>query len=183
VFSFHRGSLALDFVGTLGPRASAQPLERLPDAKAFELWLREAGLLDASHRAGLRAEDVSRAIEVREAIARVGNTLVDAGSPRANDIATINTAATGMALGVPFLNSDLSEGWKSSDPLGFALGRIASDAITIFGPERSRLSRCQGTCGTLVLSRARNEPRRWCSMEACGNRAKVAAHRARKGAT
>ncbi|HKB01523.1 MAG TPA: CGNR zinc finger domain-containing protein [Gemmataceae bacterium] len=39
---------------------------------------------------------------------------------------------------------------------------------------------CEGAACTLVfLDRTRSHARRWCSMAACGNRAKAAAHRAR----
>jgi predicted RNA-binding Zn ribbon-like protein len=39
---------------------------------------------------------------------------------------------------------------------------------------------CEGTACTLIfLDRTKAHRRRWCSMAACGNRAKVAAHRAR----
>ncbi|MEO7039266.1 MAG: CGNR zinc finger domain-containing protein [Candidatus Elarobacter sp.] len=34
-------------------------------------------------------------------------------------------------------------------------------------------------CGGLLLSHSRGPARRWCTMETCGNIAKVAAHRAR----
>jgi predicted RNA-binding Zn ribbon-like protein len=180
-FSFHRGSLALDFAGAVGSRASNQPEERLPDAAAFGRWLHEAGLLAPEQRARPNAEEFARAVEVRESIARVGIALVEGSSPRTRDIATINDAASGLALGIPSLNADLTARWKTQEPANFALGRIAADAITVFSAERARLTRCAlPGCGALLLSRARNEPRRWCSMETCGNRAKVAAHRARK---
>jgi predicted RNA-binding Zn ribbon-like protein len=44
------------------------------------------------------------------------------------------------------------------------------------GEARHRLKCCDG-CGRLFLDRSRNRSRRWCEMEACGNRAKVRRHR------
>jgi predicted RNA-binding Zn ribbon-like protein len=183
-FSFHRGSLALDFAGTVGARASVQPEERLPDVAALGQWLREAGLLAPEQRARPSADECARAVDMREAIARIGNALFAGSSPHAKDIATINDAAVRLALGTPLLSDDLTACWMTQQPVSFALGRIAADAIAVFSAERARLTRCAlPGCGALLLSRARNEPRRWCSMETCGNRAKVAAHRARKSAT
>jgi predicted RNA-binding Zn ribbon-like protein len=70
--------------------------------------------------------------------------------------------------------------WATKAPVAVALGRIAADAILQLSREPERLGRCaREDCGALILSRSRSEPRRWCSMELCGNRAKVAAYRAR----
>ncbi|MFN2460495.1 MAG: ABATE domain-containing protein [Candidatus Velthaea sp.] len=187
VHSFHRGSLALDFAGTVGWRASGDPQERLPDAAALERWFHDAGLLAATvrpHPAHVRSADLQFAVALREAIFSAGNALIDASAPHGRDLAAINEAAAGHALAVPMLADDLTQRWKTSQPVRFALARIAFDAITIFSCERSRLTRCAlDACGALLLSRARNEPRRWCSMQTCGNRAKVAAFRARNPAS
>jgi predicted RNA-binding Zn ribbon-like protein len=40
---------------------------------------------------------------------------------------------------------------------------------------------CEGSvCSLLFLDRTKAHGRRWCSMALCGNRAKAAAHRARR---
>jgi predicted RNA-binding Zn ribbon-like protein len=60
-------------------------------------------------------------------------------------------------------------------------GRVASDLadfIPAFEPHRLRS--CGGAdCSLMFYDTARNATRRWCSMAACGNRHKVARHRAR----
>lgn len=53
-----------------------------------------------------------------------------------------------------------------------------SAAQLLSGDDRQRLKCCQG-CGRLFLDASKNRSRRWCEMEVCGNRAKVAAHRRR----
>lgn len=46
--------------------------------------------------------------------------------------------------------------------------------------ERSRVRLCEGTgCTLWFYDASRSNKRRWCSMAICGNRSKVAAHRAR----
>ncbi len=180
-FAFHRGSLALDFVGTVAFRGSGAPQERLPDATSLARWLAAAGLVAGPATLRVSASVFDGALVLREAIARAASALMDGAQPSARDVATINAGAAGVALGVPQLGRDLSARWKSASPVEFALGRVAADAVTVLGAERARLTRCAlDDCGALLLSRARNEPRRWCSMETCGNRAKVAAFRARK---
>jgi predicted RNA-binding Zn ribbon-like protein len=179
-FTFLRGARVLDFVGTLGSRASDRPVERLPTPGEFGRWLQAAGLL-ADGAMPPSSADYQQALALREAIARTFSALVDAQQPAGSDIESINRLAAELARGTPYLDgAALVERWHSAAPVRLALGRLAAEAIRLASAERDRLTRCQlPGCGTLLLSRARNEPRRWCSMQTCGNRAKVAAFRAR----
>jgi predicted RNA-binding Zn ribbon-like protein len=176
--SFHRGSLALDFVGTVGKRASRCE-ERLHSTRDFDAWLRAAGLVERGVRA--TNEELEAARELREAIARTGYAVVERARPSRADIATINKFAGGNALARPALDAKATAmRWLTEEPIRFALGRVAADAIDLFATRRERLVRCElPTCGSLLLSHSRGPARRWCTMETCGNVAKVAAHRAR----
>jgi predicted RNA-binding Zn ribbon-like protein len=176
-FRFYLGSPALNFSATLGFRA-AESVERIPTPDALGAWLAEAGLA-----AGVRPTEAEHrdARDLREAIFRVGEA-IDAGTPvPAADVATINAAARG---GLPAAQLDprtLEAHTISPQPVRSALAAIAADAIAVFAHERARLGRCEGiACGALMLSSARGAKRRWCSMTSCGNRAKVAAYRARR---
>jgi predicted RNA-binding Zn ribbon-like protein len=62
-----------------------------------------------------------------------------------------------------------------------ALGTIARDAVRLFGPDvEGRIRECSADdCDLVYLDTSRSGTRRWCSMQRCGNRAKVRAHRAR----
>lgn len=180
-FTFHRGSLALDLAGTVGHRASERE-ERLPDRTALAVWLREAGLLPAGTPVG--DEHVAAARELREAIARAAGALADDALPPAADLETINAAAQWSRDAAPRLDpADLTLRWTGGDPARAALGRVAADALDLIARRRERLVRCRlPACGALLLSNSRGAPRRWCSMQRCGNVAKVAAHRARRRA-
>jgi predicted RNA-binding Zn ribbon-like protein len=177
-FSFHRGSLALDFIGTLGRRASPEPEERLPDAASLAAWLREAGL---PAPARIDEGDVAQVRAVREALFQLG---VQASEGRPFDRAmlrALNLAARGRTSGALQLDGSGRSGWRTDDALRCAIGAIAEDAILRFTADRERLARCElPGCGALLLSRSRSDPRRWCSMETCGNRAKAAAFRSRQ---
>ncbi|MDA0563257.1 CGNR zinc finger domain-containing protein [Streptomonospora sp. S1-112] len=61
------------------------------------------------------------------------------------------------------------------------LGALARDAIDVVASARAeRVRECAASdCRLLFLDTSRPGSRRWCSMERCGNRHKVAAHRAR----
>jgi len=58
-------------------------------------------------------------------------------------------------------------------PVAFSAARLLES------PDLSRLKSCDG-CGRLFLDASHNRSRRWCDMQGCGNRAKVARYRARK---
>ncbi len=62
------------------------------------------------------------------------------------------------------------------------LASVAREAALLLGgPDGERIRQCQGpTCAILFLDTSRKGDRRWCSMGACGNRAKVAAFRERE---
>jgi predicted RNA-binding Zn ribbon-like protein len=177
-FSFHRGSPALDFAGTVGQRAGT-PEERLADSAALAAWLREAGLTGR----GVQVTDaeLAQARALREAIARTGIALATGRLPGRSDVAAIDAVARWSALATPALDPrTLARRWETRAPVRAALGRIAADAIDVFATHRERLVRCElPSCGALLLSKSRGAARRWCSMETCGNVAKVAAHRAR----
>jgi predicted RNA-binding Zn ribbon-like protein len=177
-FSFHRGALALDLVGTVGRRASDAPEERLPDPAALATWLAEAGLAD---RTAPTDEDLVRARTLREALHRVAAAVLDGAPVRRADLAALNRAAEALRAGAPQLTPALAARWETDTPVTFALARVAADGIDLLAHRRDRLTRCElPGCGALLLSRSRGEGRRWCSMETCGNRAKVAAFRDRQ---
>lgn len=177
-FGFHRGSPALDFAGTVGHRAGT-PEERLTGAAALDAWLREAHLVGRGVHA--TPSELADALALREAIARAAIALTEDRAPARADVATINEAARWSALATPALDPRaLATRWESDAPVRAALGRIAADAVEVLGAHRERLVRCElPGCGALLLSHSRGPVRRWCSMETCGNVAKVAAHRAR----
>ena len=180
-FSFHRGSLALDFVGTVGSRASDAPEERLPEGDALAAWLREAGLVADARPT---AADLEAARRLRVAIHTLGVALVKHRPLDGRALAVVNRAAQGLRRGAPALDARAEVRWDSDAPVALALGRIALDAIERFAGEPERLAICElPGCGALLLSRSRSDRRRWCSMELCGNRAKVAAYRARARGT
>ena len=68
---------------------------------------------------------------------------------------------------------------QSSDDLLFPLAEEIADFIC--NVDLTLVKNCEGpTCPLWFLDITKNTTRRWCSMSVCGNRAKAAAHRARK---
>jgi predicted RNA-binding Zn ribbon-like protein len=70
--------------------------------------------------------------------------------------------------------------WRSADSLLLPIARAIGDLIC--NEDFVHVKACEGsTCTLLFLDRTHGHARRWCSMAVCGNRAKQAAHRARRG--
>ena len=99
--------------------------------------------------------------------------------PRPDDIATVNAAATVPPL-VPALRPDGGTTFVAPTAPA-ALSTLARDAVDLFGgPLARRIRICAAeNCGLLLVDTSRAGGRRWCSMELCGNRAKIRTHRSR----
>jgi predicted RNA-binding Zn ribbon-like protein len=179
-FVFVGGRPCLDLVDTVGKRG-VRDLERLPDGERLGQWLVEAGLATAPPIA--TEADVRRARELREAIYGLVRCGLDGQRPRERDAAIVNQVANGTDL-VPQLrigDDGLSAAWHGPTAVAAALSTIARDAIELLsGPLASRVKECANPGCTLVfLDDSQARRRRWCSMERCGNLAKIAKYRGR----
>ena len=67
---------------------------------------------------------------------------------------------------------------------GQALSELARQAVELFAPRSASVSgECAADdCEIVFYDDSRSDNRRWCSMQRCGNRAKVRKHRAKAGA-
>jgi predicted RNA-binding Zn ribbon-like protein len=183
VFLFHHGRVSLSFAGSVANRGS-EPFERLDSPKALIDWLLAAGLL--ARRVPPPDERTFRAaLRLREAIAAIARALVDGKRPRAADVTELNAVVRRWGSR-PMLDArTLIAREDVADPIHAALGRLARDAVELFGSqnERDRLRACAlDSCGSVFLTPAGRD-RRWCSMARCGNRVKVAAFRERAAAS
>jgi predicted RNA-binding Zn ribbon-like protein len=192
--------LALDFLNTTAmPRGA--PIEWLEDGKDLVDWLERAGTIEPAAAAriggsgGDALDEVARqAREFRRWLrafvaARVGKPLratTAAIAPLnellARDRSFPQVEAAGRdAEGGRALVLRRVRRWESPGEL---LQPIAEAAADLVCHQDFRLIRsCEGSaCTLLFLDRTRAHTRRWCSMAVCGNRAKAAAHRARRGA-
>ncbi|WP_335972301.1 CGNR zinc finger domain-containing protein [Streptomyces sp. CA2R106] len=188
-FRFVGGRVCLDFVATLGKRHT-DPVERLPEPAALARWFDAAGLLPTGAAAPqVGAAGLAQARVLREALNRLVRAAM-AGRPYSRtDIAVVNRVAV-----LPDLAPQLAVGdqaaeaggaevrWQHRGPVaGAALATVARDGVLLLGgPVAGRVKECGNpVCSLLFVDDSQAGRRRWCSMERCGNLAKVAGYRAR----
>jgi predicted RNA-binding Zn ribbon-like protein len=169
-----RPDLCVDFANTRFWRGTPSPTERLATPEDLRAWCRQAGLPDiASTDPGL-----AEALALREAIYR----LFVEPEPAANDLALLNRALAAAPARTRLARAEGRYGWDVGTLGGAPLAPIAwSAADLLVGPLRERVRLCANEkCRWLFLDESKSGNRRWCSMSACGNRAKAHRHYARQ---
>jgi predicted RNA-binding Zn ribbon-like protein len=189
---FIAGARCLDFLNTVEWRGDPDRRgERLGSYDEFVVWAEAAGYLTAGEGRRLRARAarnprharaiVKEALRLREALAR----LLDPHAGRGGrSLAALNRLLQGFPFAFRLVRVDgalhrIPVGAR--DALRQPLDRIILEAIELVTSGRLRaVSHCgNARCGWFFLDESRNKSRRWCDMAACGNSAKVRAHRAR----
>ena len=178
------GHPALDFCNTLAGWGGP-PLPKGEWLRTYDVlvgWAGYADLLDADEEAALRGRTGARAQAVlddaRRLRGRLRTAVLDPSHARAmSDVgAVVRTAAEGLRL-----EPGARPTWRvdAARRIELPLLRVAWAAGELLtSGELDRVKACPGDeCGWLFLDRSGR--RRWCSMDSCGNRAKVRAHAAR----
>ena len=193
-FLFLGNQLALDFLNTR-PVQDGMPSELLPDFDALLRWFEAAELLRPRDRAGIwrrwgRSERARRLVEgVREFRERLRNAVStwEGGFPiRASIIEELNRwmAERPMRTRLTAAGSTVSEEmWFPHEAPEDLVAPLAHAAADLFAQaDRTRVRQC-GNCVLHFLDISKKGTRRWCSMQLCGNRLKVAAYAARRRET
>jgi predicted RNA-binding Zn ribbon-like protein len=156
----------------------------LQDARALRAAIARLAVAASPAPASSAAERSAVAVGLR---AGTGRT-----RPAPDDIDTVNLFAA-----LPDVPPSLPGGRRRAGAnrvrLAQALSSVARDAVALLTEvgfddteaegRTARLSRCSADdCGLVFYDSSRGGTRRWCSMQRCGNRAKVRAHRARRAA-
>jgi predicted RNA-binding Zn ribbon-like protein len=155
--------------------------ELLTDPASLASWLRGRGLIDGS--AALGPAKYGRALVVRERLrdlARANRGAAPAAS--ASALGQLNEAAMGASVVVRFSTSGPRFMASPGAGIDGALGRLLAVAATaMIDGSWQRLKVCAGEdCGWTFYDHSRNQTGRWCSMSACGGRAKARAHYQRR---
>jgi predicted RNA-binding Zn ribbon-like protein len=184
--------LCLAFANTMDWHASDIPEETLLSYADLVVWARDVGLASQSESDELlqaargRPVEAGRALErareLREAIYRVFVAVIEGTPPSEGDVTILNHALASAMSGAYMERTEDGFTWGWGDRargLDALMGPVARSAGALLTSEmRDRVGQCADDrgCGYLFLDTSKNRSRRWCSMEACGNRAKAARH-------
>lgn len=182
------GAASLDFANTLDWRLRDQPVELLSDYAELLRWgwsarvmtLAEATQLRewAATHARIATRSLERARSAREAMAALFQAKVLGAKLPADPLQQLEDLHR-SALAARCLRSNGSNVewiWRASTPEPDRVTWAAVlDAIELLrGADAQRIRQCgDAACGWFFLDTSRNRSRRWCSMQACGNRNKV----------
>jgi hypothetical protein len=152
-----------------------------PSLESLRWWLGARALLPPEEH--VRDQDLAWALHVRDALtAKVRESMGETRDEEAT--ALLNRAAEETGVRVCFGCADGDAIHVEAGGVRGAIGRILGTAFLaeLDGRwERFRICHDAG-CSTVFFDRSKNKSGKWCSMESCGNRAKVRAFRARQAA-
>jgi predicted RNA-binding Zn ribbon-like protein len=190
-------SLGLDFLNSVATPVDV-PIDWLDDGEGLLAWLEQSRLVPADVLTAMRARAMPGELDrlaaqarslrewfrtfVRERKGRPLNAAdLDALAPlnlllaRDEGFSRIVAPDPGEAVLLKFAHS---RRWSSPESLLLPIGEIL--ARLVCEEDFAHVKACEGpACTLLFADHTRGHARRWCSMSACGNRAKQAAHRIR----
>jgi predicted RNA-binding Zn ribbon-like protein len=190
-FLFLANRLALDLLNTC-PVQNGKSVELLPDFDALLRWFQAADLLSSREAVSLRQHwgESARARHVVKAMRELRERLRKEVLAREHG-GTIHRAAVEelnqLMAEHPMLTRLKARGGASTTQLWFnprcpedLFAPVAHSAATLFSDvDRKRVRKC-GQCVLHFYDTSKKGTRRWCSMQLCGNRIKVAAYAARQ---
>ena len=176
---FDSGAVSLDFAHT-GTNWGPADWEQLHAPGDLGRWLGERyPRLDAEPT----ERELADALALRASIAAIANAFAAQQAPGGDDVDTVNLFAATPDV-PPALSGGRRQAGAGRVRVGQALASIARDAVHLFGHELeepdNRIRQCSAdNCALVFYDESRTNNRRWCSMQRCGNRAKVRAFRER----
>ncbi|ALP66965.1 CGNR zinc finger domain-containing protein [Paraburkholderia caribensis] len=187
----------LDFLNSIATPVDV-PVDWISDGEGLLRWLDQAGMAPPDALAAIRARTAPAELDAIAAKARElrewfrGYVKKRKGHPLATsdlrELEPLNTllardeqhgeiVANGADAPAAFSFRTVRR-WESAEsllmPIAEALAKLVCEE------DFTQVKACEGpACTLLFADHTRGHARRWCSMAVCGNRAKVAAHRAR----
>ena len=190
-FLFLGNHLALDFLNTC-PVQNGEAVELLPDFDALLRWFQAADLLSSREAASLRQQwgESTRAQHVVETVRELRERLRkeilswEGGSAvHHSTVDELNRLMAEHPMRTRLKgkgHSPLTELWFEPHQPEDLFAPVAHSAAALFAEvDRNRVRKC-GQCVLHFYDTSKKGTRRWCSMQLCGNRLKVAAYAARR---
>ena len=194
-FELIGGNVCLDFINTLDDRPSDKPKELLTNYYELARFGEDTGILTPEQldfffeRVHLMPDEavdaLRRAINLREAMYAVFAALMNKQTVPPASMDTLNAYIQDAALHSRLVPSEGRMEWRFDDltssfnAMLWPIARAAADLLA--SSDLAQVRACSSpTCQWLFLDTSKNHHRRWCSMQQCGNRAKVRRFYARR---
>ena len=190
-FLFVANRPILDLLNTK-PVLADGPTELLPDVRALERWLIASGTVSsAKDRAALRGWRNSVGAEgflkqliafrerLRDAVLRIESGMLpsDAFLSEINALLLHHPGHTSLRKRDGRLAREAFIEWR--EPADLWAPIVDATADLLVEAESSRIRKCE-SCVVHFFDTSKKGSRRWCSMNICGNKLKVAAYQRRK---
>ena len=190
-FDLSGGLLALDFANSLSRRDSPEKtVEHITSYQDLISFARQTKIIALEEAEGLQHKSESQpkqaaqvlraAISLREALFRTFMALAHGGPGPASDLEFLEQAASEALTHRHIVRVNDSYEWQWEDGLKLEsiLWPIATSAADLLvSANVAKVRECEAAdCYWLFLDNSRNHSRRWCTMNACGNREKARRH-------
>jgi predicted RNA-binding Zn ribbon-like protein len=182
-FLFVGNHLALDFLNTKLV-IEGEEVEKLPDRRAFERWCVAAGVGEVKS-SGKGDDSAARVREFREQLRDAVLSLEKGVALKPVFLSKVNSLLSQHPARMVVSAGDDGLAKKATfvaDEDGAFWGAIATAVAELLTEmEHHRLRKCEN-CVIHFYDVSKKGSRRWCSMNLCGNRLKVAAYQKRRRA-
>jgi predicted RNA-binding Zn ribbon-like protein len=180
------GLACLDFANTAGGHTKIREVERIPTFQDMVNWALYAELLTGSEvrsvlgLAKAKPQEAARKLHemhvFREALHRSVSAIA-AGRPiESADFAQVRSVITKAVAMAEIAGSDEAFVWSvgpEAAGLGTVLSRVALSAHDMLTREKPSQLRICERCTWLFIDRTKNQRRRFCRQDACGNKARA----------
>ena len=190
-FLFVANQPILDFLNTK-PVLESGPTELLPDVHALERWLIASGIASSPktkalvrswRRSAPAASFLKDLIHFRERLREAVFRIESGHAPAEDFIKELNSRLVEYPLQTALRKEHgrlvREVRFTPRKPADFWAPIIDSAADLLSESNTSRIRKCE-SCVVHFLDISKKGSRRWCSMNICGNKLKVAAYRRRK---
>ncbi|MFN4014021.1 MAG: CGNR zinc finger domain-containing protein [Reyranella sp.] len=169
----NRLDLCLEFANTRYWRGQETPTETLKTPADLAAWTK------ASKPPSQK--EFERALELREIIHRLFDTVAQGKAPASRDFEALNAALATAPARMVLTRGREAFDWELDMRSGTALALLApvlwSAGDLLASGKLAKVRRCANPeCLYLFFDESRAGKRRWCTMSSCGNRAKAKRH-------
>jgi predicted RNA-binding Zn ribbon-like protein len=190
-FLFVANRPILDLLNTK-PVLADGPTELLPDVRALERWLLASGMVSSAKdkaavrgwRNSVEAEEFLKQLvafreRLRDAVLRIEKGMLpsDAFLSEANSLLLLHPRHTFLSKRDGKLTRETFVDFRKPAGLWAAIADATADLLV--ETDSSRIRQCE-SCVVHFFDVSKKGSRRWCSMNICGNKLKVAAYQRRK---